>query len=203
MGVNNNMGLCNNCRHGILRNSFVSCRKKDAIISERTECSYYLTKDEKLKIFIGSSGSPRALKIADCVHIALEDMGINPSVWKDGLFEPSKTNIENLVKALDTFNAGVFVFHPEDILTIDEYSKLSVRDNVLFELGLFIGRFGRDRVFIYHPNGDFSKIRIPSDLLGVAMVLYEARRLEEQENNWSQALGPKIREHIGLKLVNL
>src|SRR5262249_42662140 len=46
-----------------------------------------------------------------------------------------------------------------------------VRDNVIFELGLFIGRLGRDRNFIVVPSGQ-SEMHILTDLSGVTLLEY-------------------------------
>jgi predicted nucleotide-binding protein len=44
------------------------------------------------------------------------------------------------------------------------------RDNVVFELGLFIGALGRRRVFVVIPRG--AEIKIPTDLLGLTPISY-------------------------------
>ncbi len=49
-----------------------------------------------------------------------------------------------------------------------------VRDNVLFELGLFIGAIGKDRSFIIKPRD--VKLHLPTDLLGVNQTDYESNR---------------------------
>ncbi|MEK0336648.1 MAG: nucleotide-binding protein [Nitrosopumilus sp.] len=200
------MGLCNQCKYGVLKEGYFFCFKKEAATRIKTVCHLFISSKELTqtpRVFIGSSKSTEAVRIADCVHIALEELGLNPSVWTDNIFEPTKTNIENLVGFLDTYKASVFVFHPEDTIIINESSKFTVRDNVLFELGLFIGRLGREKVFIFHPSSNFKAIRIATDLFGVTLVLYDDKRLKKNDPNWLQVLAPKIRSHIGLKLLNL
>ena len=73
----------------------------------------------------------------------------------------------------------------------------TVRDNVIFEVGLYVGRLGRDRCFIVFPRG--SNPRLPSDLLGVTILNYDSAR---EDRRLEAALGPassKIRS--ALKLV--
>ena len=50
----------------------------------------------------------------------------------------------------------------------------TVRDNVIFELGLFMGRLGRGRTFVLVPNG--VDLHIPSDLVGWNTVQYDSTR---------------------------
>jgi Predicted nucleotide-binding protein containing TIR-like domain len=48
--------------------------------------------------------------------------------------------------------------------------KVSARDNVLFELGLFIGSLGRDRTFMLYDRTD--PPGLPSDLAGVTPATF-------------------------------
>jgi predicted nucleotide-binding protein len=43
---------------------------------------------------------------------------------------------------------------PEDFLEIRQNRELAVRDNVIFELGLFLGRLGRERIVFLAPKTD-------------------------------------------------
>jgi predicted nucleotide-binding protein len=67
---------------------------------------------------------------------------------------------------LDQFDFAVLILAPDDV-TIDQLSP-STRDNVLFEFGLFMGRLGRDRVFVVYD--DSIELKKPSDLAGVMLA---------------------------------
>ena len=134
------------------------------------------------KAFIGSSSE--ALGIAYALQENLEaDAEI--TVWTQGIFEPSKYPLESLLAALDACDLGIFVFSPDDIAKIRGAEAPVVRDNVLFELGLFVGRLGRHRSIFLTPKG--ADLHIPSDLLGVTGISFV---IHGNETNLNAALGP-------------
>ena len=47
------------------------------------------------------------------------------------------------MNALDQFDFAVMILSPDDMTESRDQSYASPRDNVLFELGLFMGRLGR------------------------------------------------------------
>ncbi|MNP56625.1 putative nucleotide-binding protein containing TIR-like domain protein [compost metagenome] len=49
-------------------------------------------------------------------------------------------------------------------------SQGAPRDNVIFELGMFVGRLGRMRSILVEPRGD--EVRLPSDLKGLTTITY-------------------------------
>ena len=52
----------------------------------------------------------------------------------------------------------------------------SVRDNVYFELGLFMGSIGPERCFIVMPRNE--AFHLPSDLAGITPVDYNSSRTD-------------------------
>lgn len=136
----------------------------------------------KPKIFIGSS--VEGLEIAYAVQQNLS-YNVEVTVWSQGVFELSMTSIESLISILEQSDFAIFIFSPDDIIKIREIEHITVRDNVIFELGLFIGKLGRERTFIILP--DKIDFHIPTDLLGITTGKFETNRLD---GNFQAATGP-------------
>lgn len=136
----------------------------------------------KPRIFIGSS--VEGLNVAYAIQQNLTH-DAESTVWDQGVFELSKTTIESLNQTLDNVDFGVFVFSPDDLVEMRNKTASTIRDNVLFEFGLFVGRLGRDRVFFVSPeSNDF---HLPTDLLGVTPAKYNPSR---EDNSLQAATGP-------------
>jgi hypothetical protein len=144
----------------------------------------------KPNLFIGSS--TEQLETAYAIQTQLE-RACEPSVWDQGVFELSSNALDDLIAQLDKADFAVFVFGPDDFSTIREKEYETTRDNVVLELGLFIGRLGKARTFFVLPRNR-RELRIPSDLLGVIAATYDDSREDRRA-----ALGPacfSIQERI-------
>lgn len=125
----------------------------------------------KAKVFIGSSNA--AVYIAEYAQVELAAVS-SPEIWTNGKFRSHLTPIESLFLALDEFDFALFVALPEDLTTRRGSGSSTMRDNVLFEAGLFLGRVGRERVFIIAPNDTQDiTLSLPSDLTGIAPTHYD------------------------------
>lgn len=83
-------------------------------------------------------------------------------------FAASALTIPSIDGNLSKCDFGVFVVDPID-LTMSRDKELAIaRDNVIFELGMFVGRLGLERSFIVKRRGD--NLHLPSDLNGVNVV---------------------------------
>ena len=144
------------------------------------------------KIFIASS--VEGLNVANTIQERLEH-DAEVTVWDQDVFQLSSNTLDDLNDALSTTDFGIFVFTPDDTVNIRENETQSVRDNVIFELGMFIGKLGKKRCFIVSPRTQ-NPFRIPTDLLGVTPATYDPNR---NDGNLSAALAPvcnKIRQTI-------
>jgi hypothetical protein len=135
----------------------------------------------KPSLFVGSSSE--GLEFARAVRSGLVS-DAEVTIWDEGVFALGQTFIEALVNALPRFDFAVLILTPDDFVVSRQTEGLGPRDNVLFELGLFMGRLGRSRTFVLHAVA--SELKIPTDLAGVITATYEWPR---SDNNHRAAVG--------------
>lgn len=136
----------------------------------------------KPSLFIGSS--TEGLDFARAVRTSLSDVA-ETTLWNDGVFSLGRTFIESLIAALSRFDFAALVLTPDDRMVVRNDESLGPRDNLVFELGLFMGRLGRERTFIVRPGS--GPLKIPSDLAGISVAVYDWPR---SDGNHRAALGP-------------
>jgi CRP/FNR family transcriptional regulator, cyclic AMP receptor protein len=115
-------------------------------------------------VFVGSSRE--GLEPARAIQMAFQHEKFITKVWTDGIFNASKATIEDLATAVTHADFAVLVFTADDLISSRGADAYAPRDNVIFELGLFMGALGRERSFIVRPRG--VALKIPSDLLGIS-----------------------------------
>jgi len=138
----------------------------------------------KSRVFIGSSSE--ALKVAEAIHQNLEH-DCFCEIWTHGIFGINKYQLDALLKQASNADYAILVLHPDDITTARGKQRRSPRDNVIFELGLFIGKLGKDKTCFVTPRG--VDVKIPSDLVGITPAAYDPTH-----PNLRAALGPVCTE---------
>jgi predicted nucleotide-binding protein len=136
--------------------------------------------EKKTRIFIGSS--TEGLPVANEVQALLQHE-FEVEVWnQDTIFGLGTATLEALESAVLAYDFAIFVFTPDDEAHTRGQVKTVARDNVVFELGLFVGKLTRKRAFVIQPR---IGVALPSDLAGITTAVYDANRL-----NLAAALGP-------------
>lgn len=121
----------------------------------------------KPSIFIGSSSE--ALPLANAVKNEL-GKHFNVDLWSENLFELGEDTLNNLLRFVQCYDFAVLVITDDDQTFSRKASQASPRDNVVFELGLFMGALGRRRAFPLVAQTADGPPKIPSDLLGNTAV---------------------------------
>ena len=103
-------------------------------------------------------------------------------------FKPSMTFIEALEEELAQSDFAVLTLTPDDQTESRGKVSMAPRDNVLFELGLFMGRLGRNRTYFVCDKNQ--EVKIPTDLLGVEPATYEMGGGQKLEDAIAVACSP-------------
>jgi Predicted nucleotide-binding protein containing TIR-like domain len=136
----------------------------------------------KPRLFVASSRE--ALPLAQAIQ---QNLMANAfvTVWDQDAIHPGETVIDGLIRNCAESQFGVFVISPDDTAIIRDQNVHIVRDNVILELGMFMGRLGKERSFLVTPDFPI-RIHLPRDLDGLAPERYDA----SQTDNLRAALGP-------------
>jgi hypothetical protein len=137
----------------------------------------------KPRLFIGSSRE--GIEVARAIQEHLDHIA-ECSVWDQGVFGLNDVTLQRLLELVETLDFGVFVCSADDITKMRGSSKSTVRDNVLLELGMFMGGLGPQRTFFLIPQGA-PDLHLPSDLIGITYGTYDADR---RDRSWQQGTGP-------------
>lgn len=147
-------------------------------------------------LFVGSSSE--GLRIAEAVQVVLDPV-CEVELWTQGVFGLTQGTLESLVLALSRFDFALLVLTADDMTVSRGTERPAARDNVLFELGLFIGALSRDRTFMLYDRTN--PPALPSDLAGVSAATFAP----QTSGNLEAAMGApctKIRntvERLGVR----
>jgi predicted nucleotide-binding protein len=102
-----------------------------------------------------------------------------------------RTVIEKFEAHSATASFAVVLLTPDDIgrAKSTDVEQPRARQNVVFELGYFFGRLGRDRVVVLNKGG----VEQPSDVAGIVYISYP-------DGNWKMELARELREHFNVDL---
>lgn len=132
----------------------------------------------KKRIFIGSSSEE--LELANAAKTLLEfekefEVTIwNEDVWEKAVFKLNNSYLNDLIRATLQFDFGILIGTKDDKVIYRENEELQPRDNILFELGLFIGRLGLNNCAFLIDK----EIKILSDIKGISLARFDSNNMD-------------------------
>lgn len=114
--------------------------------------------------------STEALDIAQEIQSNFAHDSFSVVIWTDGLFKASSYAIESLERAVDASDFAIVIVQPDDLTNIRGEARPVPRDNIIFELGFFIGCLGRKRTLLLEPRD--KEVKLPTDLSGLMTIGY-------------------------------
>jgi CRP/FNR family transcriptional regulator, cyclic AMP receptor protein len=146
---------------------------------------------ERVRVFIMSS--VEALPIVDLLIKQFAHDPFLAVAWKNGVFRASHYTLDELEAELDDSDFAIAVAHADDVVITRDDEWPIIRDNVVLELGLFMGRLGRRRAFLMEPRD--VDLKLPSDLAGLTTIPYRYEKGKDAEHYIAPACA-KLRELI-------
>lgn len=134
------------------------------------------------RVFIASARE--SLPYAHALQELLEP-DCEVTVWDQDVFLLSRAAIDSLLKRTRESDYAVMICNNDDRVFRRGKQEAVPRDNVIFELGLFIGALGLDRVFVVAPSDQ--DVKLPTDLDSVTYTTFVATR---SDGSAKAALGP-------------
>jgi len=147
-----------------------------------------------MKIFIGSSSEAKLID-NEVRKIIENHPKAEPKPWQD-VFVPGEFGLESLTRIKKEVDGAVLITTVDDKIWYRGSEGFTPRDNVLFELGLFIGELGRDKVgLIVVKDREGNTPKIPTDLAGLNYIYFEEGKRANNEaaiTKWLLHLQKKV-----------
>jgi predicted nucleotide-binding protein len=139
----------------------------------------------------------RDANMRDSVQSALRGLGI-PNVILSNEDDHGQTIIEKFIKEADRCEYAIVLCSADDEGRLRIKGKRGTeirlnpraRQNVILELGYFLAKYGRENLFVLHPE---ESIEQPSDFIGVVYQTFDKAGL------WKQKLVRELK-HAGFKV---
>jgi len=140
----------------------------------------------KPRLFIGSSSE--ALPIAKKMREILID-DVDAYIWNQ-TFNLGDNTLDSLRRQVLLSDFAILVVSPDDPVSKREHHGYSARDNVLFELGLFMGALGPRKCFFLvitdSRKGATKEVFTPSDLDGITWLSLEINDEDYDAKLWER-----------------
>ncbi|MGY3231841.1 CRP/FNR family cyclic AMP-dependent transcriptional regulator [Luteibacter sp. HA06] len=146
---------------------------------------------ERIRVFIISSAE--AIPVVDLLIRQFEHDPFLAVAWKNGVFRASNYTLDEMDDELERSDFAIAVAHSDDVVITRSDEWPTVRDNVVFELGMFMGRLGRRRAFLMEPRD--VDLKLPSDLAGLTTIPYRYEKGRDAEHLIAPACA-RLRELI-------
>ena len=123
--------------------------------------------------------------IKEKVARLLEKLNLEPRILHEQV-DNENTIIEKFEKHSNSVNFAIILLTADDEgkVKIENIFKPRAKQNVIFEMGYFYGKLGRNKVFLLRENG----VEDPSDLSGIIYTSYD------EQDAWKLKLVKQLRE---------
>ncbi|MCD4784652.1 MAG: nucleotide-binding protein [Candidatus Eremiobacteraeota bacterium] len=120
---------------------------------------------QRPRIFIRSSSEAENFDLQ--VRRIIENLGGEAICWRD-ISRPGDYIVDVLIDLASSIDGALLIATPDDLTVFRSIDRMSPRDNIILELGIFISQLGKHRTGIVH----VSSASLPSNLHGLTTIKY-------------------------------
>lgn len=113
--------------------------------------------------------------------------------WHQGVFKVTFYTLTSLENELQQCDFAIAIAHTDDVTTSRGVDWPAPRDNVIFELGLAMGKLGLNRAILMEPRG--KDVKLPSDMKGITTIPYVFDQKQDTEAKFAPACN-ELRKYI-------
>ncbi|EXR21369.1 TIR domain-containing protein [Acinetobacter baumannii] len=125
--------------------------------------------NEKPILFLISS--VESLSVAEDILCNLEYVNVDVQLWSDKeRFSAGSNTLSVLEEHVKKADFAIAIFNDDDEATYRKELKKIPRDNVVLELGMFLGRLGKERALFALPKD--IDVKIPTDFNGITPLKF-------------------------------
>jgi len=132
------------------------------------------------------------IEVAKQIQKGLKLHSSKVKVWTDQVFGPMNFTMEDLESEIVKADFAIAVMMGEDVVRSRKKQSVAPRDNVVFELGLFMGQIGRKRTIMVTTRS--RKPKLPSDLLGLNLLYFSPPSNIKDKRALAACLSPVCKE---------
>ncbi len=125
--------------------------------------------NRKPEIFLASSLESREV----LTHVArfVKESGGVPRPWHEA-FPASEIMLESLIEASRKVDGALVVASADDQVIMREETVWAMRDNVVFEFGIFMSALSRTRAALIYTESEKGEVKLPKDVDGLTHLRY-------------------------------
>ncbi|MEQ1321813.1 TIR domain-containing protein [Acinetobacter guillouiae] len=115
--------------------------------------------------------SVESLPVAESILCNLEHVEVEVQLWSDSNRFDAGSNVLNVLEEhVKQSDFSLAIFSDDDDVISRGVSLKAPRDNVVLELGMFLGRLGKERAFYVLPKN--VNVKVPTDFNGITPLKY-------------------------------
>lgn len=111
-------------------------------------------------------------------------------IWNE-IFDLTKSGFDNLVSQIAFYDYAILIATADDVVESRGSTHSAMRDNVLFEFGLFTGGLGKTRALLVLEED----VKVLSDLSGITVSFIPPKKKKGFDQKVDEVV-KKIKEHI-------